>query len=119
MTLLAITVPGLIVGYFLFLRPVLRAIPALKGFYEEADGFWQKVWAVCGNSATLAWSYAVQAIGWCLQLIDPVASLVGDPDLRQQITETLGANPKALGYVLMLISAVTIAARLRSITKDE
>lgn len=116
---IAATLPGLIVGYALFLRPVLRAIPALKEFYTEADGFWEKVWAVCGKSATLAWSYAIQALGWLLQWVDPLASMVGDPDLRQQITDTLGANPKILGYVLMGISAITIAARLRSITKDD
>lgn len=117
MTWLVAILPGLIVGYVLFLRPVLRALPQLKDFYAEADGFWQKVWALCGKSVTLAWSYAVQAIGWALQWVDPIAGMVGDPDLRQQITDTLGANPKILGYVLMGISAITIAARLRSITK--
>lgn len=118
MTFLLLTLPGLIVGYFLFLRPALKAVPAFKEFYAEADGFWAKVWAICGNSATLAWSYFIQVLGWVLQWIDPIAGALGDPDLRQQITETLGANPQILGYVLMAISAVTIAARLRSITKD-
>lgn len=118
MTFLLLTLPGLIVGYFLFLRPALKAVPAFKEFYAQADGFWAKVWAICGNSATLAWSYFIQVLGWALQWIDPIASALGDPDLRQQITETLGANPQILGYVLMAISAVTIAARLRSITKD-
>lgn len=116
---LAITLPGLIVAYVLFVRPVLRAMPQFKSLYEEADSFWQKVWAVCGNSATLAWSYVVQVIGWALQWIDPIATALGDPDLRQQITETVGANPKALGWVLMLISAITIAARLRSFARSE
>ena len=115
--ILAAILPGLIVGYALFLRPALRAVPAFKEFYAEADGFWEKVWALCGKSVTLAWSYAIQAVGWLLQWIDPIANMVGDPDLRQQITETFGANPKILGYVLMGISAITIAARLRSIAK--
>lgn len=115
--ILAAILPGLIVGYALFLRPALRAVPAFKEFYAEADGFWEKVWALCGKSVTLAWSYAIQAVGWLLQWIDPIANMVGDPDLRQQITETFGANPKILGYVLMGTSAITIAARLRSIAK--
>lgn len=119
LAVLAAVLPGLIVGYALFLRPALRALPALKEFYAEADGFWAKVWAVCGRSATLAWSYVIQALGWLLQWVDPIANMVGDPDLRQQITDALGANPKVLGYVLMAISAITIAARLRSITKDD
>ena len=117
MWLIAI-LPGLIVGYALFLRPVLRALPQLKDFYAEADGFWGKVWALCGKSVTIVWAFFLQAVSWLLQWIDPIANMVGDPDLRMQITETLGANPKLLGYVLMVISAVTIAARLRSFAKD-
>ncbi len=115
-----LVVPGFLVAYALFLRPVLRAIPAFKEFYDEADGFWQKVWALCGRSATLAFAYSVQAVGWLLQWMDPIAAFFGDPDLRAQITETLQANPKILGYVLMFISACTIAARIRSILpKDD
>ncbi len=84
-----------------FLRPVLRALPAFQQFYAEADGFWQKVWALCGKSATLAFAFLVQAVSWVLQWIDPIASFLGDPDFRQQLTEALQANPKVLGYVLM------------------
>lgn len=114
---LALAIPGLIVAYALFLRPLLHALPKLKAFYAEADGFWAKMWALCGKSATLTFAYFVQGVGWCLQWIDPVANMVGDPELRQQIAETLQANPKILGYVLMGISFVTIAARLRSFVK--
>ena len=96
-----LVLPGLIVGYALFLRPVLRALPAFQQFYAEADGFWQKVWALCGKSATLAFAFLVQAVSWVLQWIDPIASFLGDPDFRQQLTEALQANPKVLGYVLM------------------
>lgn len=118
--LLALIAPGLLVAYWLFLRPVLRAMPAFKQFYTEADGFWEKVWAVCGRSATLALSYFIQALSWSLQWIDPIATFFGDPELREQITVALKADPKILGYVLMLISALTIAARVRSLMpKDE
>lgn len=111
--------PGAIVAYWLFLRPFLHALPQLKGFYEKADGFWQTVWALCGNSLVIAWMYVVQGFGQLITWIDPIANLIGDPELRTHITEALGANPKILGYVLMGISAITIAARLRSIaTKD-
>ena len=111
--------PGVIVGYALFLRPVLRALPQLKEFYADADGFWQKVWAVCGRSVTIVWGLALQAVGQALQWIDPIASALGDPELRTQITDTLQTNPKLLGYVLMAISFITIAARLRGIGKTE
>ena len=109
--------PGLIAAYFIFLRPVLKAIPALKGFYVEADGFWAKVKALAGNSLTVAWSYFMIVVGFVMQWTDPLASALGDPGFKAQVTETLQANPKILGYVLMGISAVTLAARLRSIAK--
>jgi hypothetical protein len=111
---LALIIPGAIVAYALFVRPILRAMPQLKAFYARADGFWGTMWALCGNSLTIAWMYIVQLVGQVFQWIDPIASMMGDPDFRAQITEALGANPKALGHVLMVISAVTIAARLRS-----
>lgn len=110
--------PGLIVAYWLFVRPALKAMPAFKKFYAEADSFWAKVWALCGKSVTMAFSYFVQFVGWALQAIDPIATMLGDPDLRYQITETLQANPQVLGWVLMAISALTIVSRLRSISKE-
>lgn len=116
---LALTLPGIAVAYWLFVRPVLHAIPQLKEFWRLADGFWEKVWALSGNSATIAFSYLIQAIGWSLRLLDPVATALGDPDLRQTITDTLQANPTVLGYVLMAISAITIIARLRSFATKE
>lgn len=117
-TFLLLILPGLIVGYFLFLRPVLHAMPMLQRFYDEADGFWQTVWAFCGKSVTMIWALVLQGLSWALQMIDPLASMVGDPDLRQQITDGLQANPKVLGYILMAISFLTIAARLRGMVSQ-
>lgn len=117
MIYLAAILPGLLAGYFIFLRPVLKAIPALKDFYAQADGFWAKVKALSGNSLTVAWSYFMAFVGFILQWIDPLASALGDPGFKAQVTQTLQANPVILGYVLMGISAVTLAARLRSIAK--
>lgn len=112
-------VPGILCTYFIFIRPALHAVPAFKQFYDEADGFWAKVWAVCGKSITMLWGYVLAGIGFLMQAIEPIATMFGDPDIKQQVTDALGANPKILGYVLMAISALTLAARLRSITKAD
>lgn len=112
--------PGLVVAYVLFLRPELAAMPRFKNAYAMADGFWAKVWTLCGKSIAMAFAYFIQGLSWCLQWIDPIASFFGDPELRAQITETLGANPQFLGYALMFISALTIAAKVHGLaTKDE
>lgn len=114
---LALILPGLLAAYFIFLRPVLKAMPALKGFYAEADGFWAKAWVVCGKSITMAWSYFLMAAGGLLNQVDNIATTLGDPNFKQQVAEVLRADPKMLGYFAMVVSAVTIAARLRSIAK--
>jgi hypothetical protein len=109
--------PGLICAYVFFVRPMLEALPQFQKFYAEADGFWMTVWAVCGKSATMAWSYILAGIGMAVQLIDPVATALGDPDLHNQVTNALASDPKILGYFAIFVSVVTIAARLRSISK--
>jgi hypothetical protein len=114
---LLLILPGLIAAYLIFLRPVLKALPALKGFYTEADTFRQKAWALCGNSLTVAWSYFLMIAGGILNQIDPIAAALGDADFRQQVAEVLNSDPRALGYFAMTVSALTIAARLRSIAK--
>lgn len=117
MLFLMFVMPGLIVGYALLLRPLLHKIPALQKFYAEADGFWAKVWAICGKSITLAWSYMLGGIGSGLAMLDKIAPAVGDPDLKDKVTEALQSNPRVIGYILTGISVITIAARLRSLMK--
>lgn len=115
--ILILIMPGLACLYALVLRPLLHRIPAFQKFYADADGFWQKVWALCGQSVTIAWGWLLSGIGTALAAIDPIASALGDPDLKGQIGNALSSNPKVLGYVMMAISFITIAARLRSIAK--
>lgn len=113
---LILTVPGLLAAYFMFVRPMLAAMPAFKQFYAEADGFWQKIWAVCGKSLTMIWSYFLMIVGGLFSQLDGIAATLGDPDFKQQVADFLHSDPKLIGYFAMLVSAVTIAARLRSIS---
>jgi len=116
---LILIVPGLLCAYFLFLRSILHKIPALKNFYDQADTFWGKVWALAGKSLTMLWGYLLTAIGVGFELVDKLGSALGDPnlDLKTQVTNTLQNNPKLLGYALIGISVITILARVRSIGK--
>jgi hypothetical protein len=112
-------ISGLIAAYVVFVRPVLKALPALKKFYAEADTFWGKVWALCGRSVTVAWSFAVAALSMAFDYVDPLASLLGAPDFKRQVMTVLKDNPQYLGYFAMLASGITIVARLRSIVKKD
>lgn len=114
---LILIVPGLICIYALFVRALLHKIPALQKFYAEADGFWAKVWAVCGKSITMAWGYILGGIGSFFALIDKIGPAIGDPNLnlKQQVTDAFDSNPKIMGYVVIGISVITILARIRSL----
>lgn len=112
---LALILPGALAFYCMFLRKELSAFPAFKAFYAKADGFWAKVWAVCGKSVTMAWSYMLMAIGGLFNQLDGIAATLGDPNFKQQVQDFLHADPKYLGYFAMVVSAVTIAARLKGI----
>ena len=113
---LLLIVPGVLAAYVLFVRPVLKALPELKAFYAEADGFWAKVWVIC-RSVTNVWAALLTGLGGLWQYLDPVATALGEPDLKQQILDLLKDHPSIVGYVLMVISGITLAARLRSIGK--
>lgn len=114
-------VPGLLAAYFMLARPLLRKIPSLAQFYDEADGFWAKVWALSGKSLTMLWGYGLAAVGLAFQLIDMLAAALGDPslDLKTQVTDALKDNPSLAAYVLMGISAITIAARFRGLLSSK
>ena len=75
-----------------------------------------KVRAVCLNSLTIAWGYLLALVGVILQLIDAAGDVLGDPGIRDQVSAAVG-DPTWAGRVLLAISIVTLAARLRSIRK--
>jgi hypothetical protein len=75
-----------------------------------------KVKAMCLNSLTIAWGYLLAFGGAALQVIDSAADALGDPNLKDQISASVG-DAKTVGRILLGISIVTIVARLRSIRK--
>lgn len=77
---------------------------------------WFKVKAFCLNSLTVAWGYSLAFTGMMLQGLDTVADALGDPNLKDQISASIG-DTKTAGRILLGISVVTIIARLRSIKK--
>lgn len=112
-------IPGLACFYAIILRPLLHKIPKFQRFYTEADGFWEKVWALCGNSLTILWGYLIGGFGSMLQVMDWLAQIFGDPDLdmKTKVTDLLKDHPQYAAYALMAISGITVASRLRSIVK--
>lgn len=108
-----------IIGYALILRPILRRIPQFQEFYDDADGFWGKVWAYCGGSVTIAWSYILSGIGIAFSLLDKIGPLLGDPDLnlQQMIVDVLKDKPQIAGHVVFAFGLITLFTRLRSLLR--
>ncbi len=77
---------------------------------------WRRVKASCLNSLTVAWGYCLAFAGVMMQGLDTAADALGDPNLKDQISASIG-DTRTAGRVLLGISIVTIVARMRSIRK--
>jgi hypothetical protein len=52
-----------------------------------------------------------------LQLVDAAGDVLGDPAIKDQVSTAIG-DPTWAGRVLLVISIVTLAARLRTLRKQ-
>ena len=77
---------------------------------------WARIKACCLNSLTIAWSYCLAFAGAAMQGLDSLADALGDPNLKDQISASIG-DARTAGRVLLGISVITMIARLRSLRK--
>jgi hypothetical protein len=77
---------------------------------------WMRIKSCCLHSLTVAWGYCLAVTGTLMQTIDTIAESLGDPSLRDQISAAIG-DTKTVGRILLVVSIVTIIARLRSIRR--
>jgi hypothetical protein len=79
---------------------------------------WAKIKAACLHSLTVAWSYVLFLAGSVMSLIDTLASVLGDPSLKDQISAAVG-DAKTTGRILLSISVITLLSRLRTLGKGQ
>jgi hypothetical protein len=77
---------------------------------------WGRIKAFCLHSLTIAWSYCLAIAGAAMQGLDSIADALGDPNLKDQISASIG-DARMAGRVLLGISVVTMIVRLRSLRK--
>jgi len=77
---------------------------------------WRRIKACCLNSLTIAWSYCLAFAGAAMQGFDFIADALGDPNLKDQVSASIG-DARMAGRILLVISVVTMIARLRSLRK--
>ena len=75
-----------------------------------------KLKAFCLHSLTVAWGYILAMTGAAMTVIDNIGDALGDSNLRDQISNAIG-DTRVAGRVLLVISIITILARLRSLRK--
>ncbi len=78
---------------------------------------WQKIWAACFKSATMAVHYVVFVLALAFANLDRIAAVVNDPAIVQQLKSWLADHPLFLGFVIAAISVITMLARMRTIFK--
>lgn len=78
---------------------------------------WDRIKAACKHSLTVAWGYVLLAFGAIMEGINAVAAILNDPTIVQEVTQLLGASPRALAVFASLSGLATIGARLRSLVK--
>ena len=77
---------------------------------------WARIKAACSHKLTIAWGYVLAFIGGLLSIIDTISDALGDPGLKDQISAAFG-DTRTVGRILLLISLITIIARLRSLRR--
>ena len=75
-----------------------------------------KIKASCLHSLTIAWGYALAIVGSVMSIVDHIGDALGDPSLKDQVSAAIG-DARIAGRVLLVISVITILARLRSLRK--
>jgi hypothetical protein len=79
---------------------------------------WFRLKTFCLHSLTVAWGYILALVGVVMQGVDVIADALGDPTLKEQIAASIG-DTRVTGRILLGISVITIAARLRTIGKGD
>lgn len=82
--------------------------------YRKAEGTtWERVLATAKGSATVLWQYVVGAAGVAMTYAAQVADFFNMPEVRDFITKQL--TPTQVGVALLVIAAVTVFARMRTL----
>ncbi|WP_247505723.1 hypothetical protein [Bradyrhizobium sp. 1] len=67
---------------------------------------------------TIAWSYCIALAGALASIVDDLADTLGDPSVKDQIGSAIG-DVKTTGRIMLVISVVTIIARLRTLRRKD
>jgi hypothetical protein len=88
---------------------------AARDMAAEKGDYWQRLLAAGKYSATKLWARVVMLLGLLLADVPQLADYLGDPTLKQTITDWMTKiGPEWTGGFLVVVAIVTIMARRRS-----
>jgi hypothetical protein len=76
---------------------------------------WNRLKAACLHSATVALSYITLVVGFVINNLDAISSVVGTQDFKDNLAIIVGNDPVVLGRWMMIISIIVFLGRLRSL----
>jgi hypothetical protein len=78
------------------------------------QNIWQKIWAACGRSATIAVGYIGAVLGILYANLDNLAGVVVDPSIVAWVHSVIDSHPVIAKYTFAGFGAIVILARMRS-----
>ena len=83
--------------------------------YRKATGStWERLLCAGRESATILWGKFCLLLSGLVASLDSLADLLNVPELKTWIETALG-NPKAVAAIMLVLSAVSIYARRRTL----
>lgn len=76
---------------------------------------WSRIKAVCLHSATVAISYVTMSVGFVIDNLDSISTVIGTQDFKDNLAIIVGNDPVILGRWMMIVSVIVFIGRLRSI----
>ena len=87
-------------------------------YRKQQDGTWMdKLWAAMKQSATIFWNKFVIILAAVVAQLDNIADFLNMPQLKDYINLAL-SNPKTVALIMLIISSISIFARLRPGSND-
>jgi hypothetical protein len=101
--------------YVIYARPCLERRQWVRPLPGAAESLRNRLRVAVRGSLTMVWAWLVGFFGTAMLLIDWLAGMTADPEIKAQVLVLL--PPGAVPYVIIAIAIVTGLARMRTARK--
>lgn len=108
---------GIVLNVVLFAIVAGFAFMVIRDYRKQEGSVWSRLCASVKHSATLAWGYVLTGSGFLLSLAAQASDALNAPEVSAFIQAQL--SPKVVGIAMLVIGAVTVLARLRTLWRQD